>query len=173
MVCFCLRDWEICVKCCWNIKPSPATDSAPLPSKPSPHQSIRDRGNVQGNLNNEDARQTPNCQLNRSGCTRTTAEDIARNTRILAEETGRTGAGADGMCCWESESVLQAYRTAAARTVRRVSSALFGRELLAVEAAKTSAAERERMLEGRARELFDSQVSVVGIGGHTVHMPKL
>lgn len=35
---------------------------------------------------------------------------------------------------------------------------MFGRELLAVEAAKTSAAEREKMLEGRARALFDSQV---------------
>lgn len=53
---------------------------------------------------------------------------------------------------------MQAYRTAAAGTVRRLSSALFGQELLAVEAARTSAAERERMLEGRARALLDSQV---------------
>lgn len=55
---------------------------------------------------------------------------------------------------------MQAYRTAAAGAVRNLASALFGRELLAVEAAKTSAAERERMLEGRAKELFDSQVYI-------------
>ena len=54
---------------------------------------------------------------------------------------------------------MQAYRTAAAGTVQKLASALFGRELLAVEAAKTSAAERERMLEERAKELFESQVT--------------
>lgn len=58
---------------------------------------------------------------------------------------------------------MQAYRTAAAGTIRRLSSALFGRELLAVEAARASAAERERMLEGRARTLLESQVLVGAI----------
>ncbi|CAN0002103.1 unnamed protein product, partial [Pylaiella littoralis] len=75
-------------------------------------------------------------------------------------EAGSTAATASPASCWESDAVMQAYRTAAARTVRRLSSALFGRELLAVEAARTSAAEREMMLEGRARALLDSQVSL-------------
>lgn len=67
-------------------------------------------------------------------------------------------AATGGACCWESDAIIQAYRTAAAGTVRKLASALFGRELLAVEAAKTSAAERERMLEERAKTLFESQV---------------
>lgn len=61
-------------------------------------------------------------------------------------------------CCWDSEALVQAYRSAAGVAVRRLSSALFGQELLAVEAARASAAERERMLEGRANALFESQV---------------
>lgn len=61
-------------------------------------------------------------------------------------------------CCWDSEALIQAYRSAAGVAVRRLSSALFGQELLAVEAARASAAERERMLEGRANALFESQV---------------
>lgn len=68
------------------------------------------------------------------------------------------GSTAAGTCCWESDAVMQAYRTAAAGTVRKLASALFGRELLAVEAAKSSAAERERMLEERAKALCQSQV---------------
>lgn len=68
------------------------------------------------------------------------------------------GNGSACASCWDSDVVMQAYRSAAAGTVRRLSSALFGQELLAVEAARTSAAERERMLEGRARALFESQV---------------
>lgn len=70
------------------------------------------------------------------------------------------GSTATGTCCWESDAIMQAYRTAAAGTVRKLASALFGRELLAVEAAKTSAAERERMLEERAKALFESQVDI-------------
>lgn len=42
--------------------------------------------------------------------------------------------------------------------MQRLSSALFGQELLAVEAARVSAAERERMLEGRVKTLFEAQV---------------
>lgn len=63
-----------------------------------------------------------------------------------------------GFNCWDSDAILQAYRVAAARTVRRLSSALFGHKLLAVEAARTSAAQREKMLEGRAQALLESQV---------------
>ncbi|CAN0370235.1 unnamed protein product, partial [Ectocarpus sp. 13 AM-2016] len=60
--------------------------------------------------------------------------------------------------CWESDAMMHAYRSAAAGAVRRMSSALFGQELLAVEAARASAAERERMLQEEARALLDSQV---------------
>ncbi|CAN0515907.1 unnamed protein product, partial [Ectocarpus sp. 8 AP-2014] len=60
--------------------------------------------------------------------------------------------------CWESDAVMHAYRSAAAGAVRRMSSALFGQELLAVEAARASAAERERMLQEETRALLDSQV---------------
>ncbi|CAM9237959.1 unnamed protein product [Ectocarpus sp. 12 AP-2014] len=62
--------------------------------------------------------------------------------------------------CWESDAVMHAYRSAAAGAVRRMSSALFGQELLAVEAARASAAERERMLQEETRALLDSQVSL-------------
>ena len=60
--------------------------------------------------------------------------------------------------CWDLEGVMQAYRSAAAGTVRRLSSALFGEELLAIETAKMVAAEREKMLETKAREIVESQV---------------
>ncbi|CAM9274881.1 unnamed protein product [Ectocarpus fasciculatus] len=62
--------------------------------------------------------------------------------------------------CWESDAVMHAYRSAAAGVVRRMSSALFGQELLAVEAARASAAERERMLQEETKALLDSQVSL-------------
>lgn len=60
--------------------------------------------------------------------------------------------------CWDLEGVVQAYRSAAANTVRRLSTALFGEEQLAIEAAKTVAAEREKMLQTMARETYESQV---------------
>lgn len=60
--------------------------------------------------------------------------------------------------CWDWEGVVRAYRGAAADTVRRLSSALFGEELLAIEAAKAVAAEREKMLQAKAREMCESQV---------------
>ena len=60
--------------------------------------------------------------------------------------------------CWDLEGNVQAYRSAAANTVRRLSSALFGEELLAIETAKTVAAEREKMLQTKARETCESQV---------------
>lgn len=88
-------------------------------------------------------------------------------------EAGSTAAAASPASCWESDAVMQAYRTAAARTVRRLSSALFGRELLAVEAARTSAAEREMMLEGRARALLDSQVLVGAIENERGSKPQV
>lgn len=56
------------------------------------------------------------------------------------------------------EGVVHAYRSAAVDTVRRLSSALFGEELLAIEAAKTVAGEREKILQTKAREIFESQV---------------
>ncbi|CAM9499013.1 unnamed protein product [Ectocarpus sp. 4 AP-2014] len=64
------------------------------------------------------------------------------------------------LSCWESDAVMHAYRSAAAGAVRRISSALFGQELLAVEAARASAAERERMLQEETRAFLDSQVSL-------------
>ena len=42
--------------------------------------------------------------------------------------------------------------------MQRLSSALFGQELLALETARTSTAEREKMLEERANASFESQV---------------
>lgn len=60
--------------------------------------------------------------------------------------------------CWDSEGVVQAYCNVAAAAVRRLSSALFGEELQAIEAAKTVAVERERMLQKKARETFEDQV---------------
>eukprot|EP00903_Cladosiphon_okamuranus_P017080 g15739.t1 len=94
--------------------------------------------------------------------------ELQENSAWSAEEKencslGAEEAGSIATCatrCWESDAIMQAYRTAAAGTVRKLASALFGRELLAVEAAKNSAAERERMLEERAKALFESQVSL-------------
>lgn len=60
--------------------------------------------------------------------------------------------------CWDAEPLVQAYRSVAGDTIRRLSSSLFGDEILAVEAARTAAEEREKMLEERARVLFESQV---------------
>lgn len=88
---------------------------------------------------------------------RSSAEDNEHCCISGTEQAGSTAT--DTVCCWESNAIMQAYRTAAAGTVRELASALFGRELLAVEAAKNSAAERERMLEERAKALFESQVS--------------
>ena len=72
-------------------------------------------------------------------------------TEAKEDEMGRRS-------CWDLEGNVQAYRSAAANTVRRLSSALFGEELLAIETAKTVAAEREKMLQTKARETCESQV---------------
>lgn len=80
-------------------------------------------------------------------------------------EIGLSGSMSDARCpsspspsCWEADAVMHAYRSAAAGAVRRMSSALFGQELLAVEAARASAAERKRMLQEETKALLDSQV---------------
>lgn len=62
--------------------------------------------------------------------------------------------------CWESDSLMHVYRSVSGGTIRRLSSALFGEELLSLTAAKTAAAEKERMLESRAEALFEAQVSL-------------
>lgn len=53
---------------------------------------------------------------------------------------------------------MHVYRSVSGGTIRRLSSALFGEELLSLTAAKTAAAEKERMLESRAEALFEAQV---------------
>eukprot|EP00752_Nemacystus_decipiens_P012178 g10796.t1 len=91
---------------------------------------------------------------------------VLQRDRLMApgnhhqRNTDETELAATDTWCWESDAIMQAYRVAAAGTVQKLASALFGRELLAVEAAKTSAAERERMVEERAKALFESQVSL-------------
>lgn len=73
--------------------------------------------------------------------------------------------------CWDSEGVVQAYRSVAAAAVRRLSSALFGEELQAIETAKTVAVERERMLQTKARETFESQVRYTNFGTKLCVLP--
>lgn len=54
--------------------------------------------------------------------------------------------------CWDSDALMHAYRSVSGSTTRRLS-----RFLLSVEAANAAAAERERMLEGRAKALLEAQ----------------